>query len=263
DGTIVRRDKVKVREIVSLQNDLALALAAASIRIEAPVPGRSVVGIEVPNTVGATVTLRGELESPGFGKARAKSKLALALGRDVSVNTIAGDLAKMPHLLIAGATGSGKSVCINSIITTLLMHATPDELRMVMVDPKRVELTGFRDVPHLLAPVVVDPEKAVPALAQVVREMERRLKEVSARAARNIDTYNRLAATRGGFEPMPYIVVIVDELADLMMMAADDVERSLQRLAQLARAAGIHVIVATQRPSVDVITGLIKANFPT
>ena len=263
DGTILRREKVKVREITSRANDLALALAARSIRIEAPVPGRPFVGVEVPNQATSVVTLRSELESRAFQRALAKYALPIVLGRDVSGEVVTADLARMPHFLIAGATGSGKSVCINSVIATLLMNHTPDNLRFLMIDPKRVELTLFDAIPHLLRPVVVDVDKAVPALFQAVAEMDRRYREFAATGVRNIEGYNRLAGRDGERARLPYIVIVIDELADLMMLAADEVERTLCRLAQLARATGIHLVVATQRPSVDVVTGLIKANFPT
>ena len=266
-GAIVRRDKVKVNEITSLANDLALALAAPSIRIEAPVPGRDYVGIEVPNQTTAVVNLHRIISSPQFQKLRAKAKLALALGENVSGEAVATDLAKMPHLLVAGQTGAGKSVCINSIIASLLLHATPDELRLILVDPKRVELTGYNDVPHLLRPVVVEADKVVSVLKWVVNEMESRYKLYEQIGVRNIDGYNKLCEKQpeinGELKRMHYIVVVIDELANLMMLAPAETERLICRLAQLARATGIHLIVATQRPSVDVITGLIKANFPT
>jgi len=253
---------VSVSRIVARQNDLALALAAAPIRIEAPVPGKSVVGIEVPNSVTALVGLRGLVESTAFQRIVAKSKLAMALGQDVAGAPIVADLDKMPHLLIAGATGSGKSVCLNSIIACLLLHTKPDELNFVMIDPKRVELTIFDGIPHLRAsPVVVEVDKAVSVLQGIVREMDRRYLAFANTGVRNIDGYNRLPA-RSGREKMPYIILVIDELADLMMIAADQVERMVCRLAQMARATGIHVVIATQRPSVDVVTGLIKANFP-
>jgi hypothetical protein len=263
DGTILRREKVKIREITARSNDLALALAARSIRIEAPVPGRPVVGIEVPNQSTSMVSLRSELEHKSFQRARAKFALPIVLGRDVSGEVVTADLARMPHLLIAGATGSGKSVCINSLIVTLVMNHTPDDLRFLMIDPKRVELTMFDSIPHLLRPVVVDVEKAVPALFQAVAEMDKRYKEFAALGVRNIEGYNRLAARAGERPRLPFLVLVIDELADLMMLAPDEVERTICRLAQLARATGIHLVVATQRPSVDVVTGLIKANFPT
>jgi len=262
-GNVVRREKVKVSEITSLVNDLALSLAAPSIRIEAPVPGRSVLGIEVPNSNTSLVSLREVIESDRFQKMKAKSKLGIALGQDVSGNPIVGDLGKMPHLLIAGATGSGKSVCLNSLIACLLVHTTPDELRLLMIDPKRVELTPFNDIPHLLRPVVVEVEKAVTVLQWAVHEMEERYKKFEEMRSRNINEYNKAVIRKGTGGQMQYIVVIIDELAELMMTAPEEVERSICRLAQKARATGIHLVVATQRPSVDVVTGLIKANFPT
>lgn len=260
---VVKREKIKVSEITSLSNDLALALAAPSLRIEAPVPGRQVVGIEVPNGQAALVTLRQIVESTPFQKLRAKTRLAIALGEDVSGQPVAADLAKMPHLLIAGATGSGKSICLNAIIAGLLLQATPAEVRLILVDPKRVEMTTYNEVPHLLRPVVVEVDKVVSVLKWVVHEMDERYKQFEARGVRNIEGFNKLAANRSELQPLPFIVVVIDELADLMMLAPDDTERLLCRLAQLARATGIHLVVATQRPSVDVITGLIKANFPT
>lgn len=263
NGEVIKREKIKVSEITALTNDLALALAAPSIRIEAPVPGRQVVGLEVPNGQATIITLRQIVESTAFQKLRAKTRLAIALGEDVSGQPVAADLTKMPHLLIAGATGSGKSVCINAIISCLLLQATPAEVRLILVDPKRVELTGYNDVPHLLRPVVVDVDKVVGVLKWVVHEMDERYKQFEAHGVRNIEGFNRLANGRSGLVSLPFIVVVIDELADLMMLAPDDTERLLCRLAQLARATGIHLIVATQRPSVDVITGLIKANFPT
>ncbi|MBI2938840.1 MAG: DNA translocase FtsK 4TM domain-containing protein [Chloroflexi bacterium] len=263
NGVVIRREKVKVSEITSLANDLSLALAAPSIRIEAPVPGRHVVGVEVPNATTTVVTLRQILETTAFQKLLTKARLPLALGEDVSGQAIVADLARMPHLLIAGATGSGKSACINAIIACLLLHTTPEELRMLLIDPKRVEMSMYNDVPHLLRPVVVDVDKVVGVLKWAVHEMEERYKRFEAASVRNIDGYNKLAASQDDREALPYVVIIIDELADLMMVAADDVERLLCRLAQLARATGIHLVVATQRPSVDVITGLIKANFPT
>lgn len=254
-----RRFKVKVNRISALVNDLALALAASPIRIEAPVPGRSLVGIEVPNVSIALVGLYSVLESEAFQ--RINSRLRIALGQDVAGRAVAADLAQMPHLLIAGATGSGKSVCINSIITCLLLHNTPDDLRLIMVDPKMVELTNFNGIPHLLVPVVVEIERVVVTLKWVTSEMERRYKLFSQAGARHIEGYNQMRALQGG-EKLSYIVVLVDELADLMMAAPEQVERSICRIAQLARATGIHLVIATQRPSVDVVTGLIKANFP-
>ena len=262
-GNVVRRDKIKVSEITALANDLALALAAPSIRIEAPVPGRQLVGIEVPNGQTGVVALRDLIETEKFQKLAARSKLAIALGQDVTGNPVVADLARMPHLLIAGATGSGKSVCVNAIISSLLLHATPDELRLLMVDPKRVELTGYNDIPHLLRPVVTDADKVVSVLRWVTHEMDERYKKLEQLGTRNVDGYNRLRQVKPELEPMPYLVLIVDELADIMLMAAEEVEPALSRLAAMARAVGIHVILATQRPSVDVITGVIKANFPT
>ncbi len=255
----VRRAKIKVSKISALANDLALALAASPIRIEAPVPGRSIVGIEVPNGQTSLVGLRGVMESEAFRSL--SSKLRIALGQDVSGQPVVADLAVMPHLLIAGATGSGKSVCINSIIACLLLNNTPDDLRLIMVDPKMVELVPFNGVPHLLSPVVVDLERVVGVLKWTTREMDRRYKLFSKAGARHLESYNRMAASRGE-KPLPYIVIIIDELADLMMVSPEEVERSICRIAQMARATGIHLVIATQRPSVDVVTGLIKANFP-
>jgi S-DNA-T family DNA segregation ATPase FtsK/SpoIIIE len=257
----VSRTRVRVNQITTLANDLALALAAPSIRIEAPVPGKPVVGIEVPNNTAALVTLRSVIESTAFQRIASRSKLALALGKSVGGEPVAADMAKMPHLLIAGATGSGKSVCVNSIIACLLMHAGPDELRLVMIDPKRVELSAFARIPHLaFSSIVVDLDKVVGTLQAVIHEMETRYRRFASLAVRNIDAFNR--HPRAPFR-MPYWVVIIDELADLMMAAPYEVERQICRLAQLARATGIHLVIATQRPSVDVVTGLIKANFPT
>ena len=252
-GQVVR-SKVKVSRITALSNDLALALAAAPIRIEAPVPGRPLVGVEVPNVEISLVGLRGVMESEGFE--RSKGRLKLGLGRDVTGRPVVADLGKMPHLLIAGATGSGKSVCINSLIAALLCQKSPQELRLLMIDPKRVELMAFRGIPHLLGPVVAEVGKVLGALRWVVREMEGRYRQFAEAGARDIEGYNRKG------NELPYWVVIVDELADLMMAAPEEVERTLCRLAQMARATGIHLVVATQRPSVDVVTGLIKANFP-
>ncbi|MBM7644405.1 S-DNA-T family DNA segregation ATPase FtsK/SpoIIIE [Scopulibacillus daqui] len=257
---------VKVSRIVNLNDDLALALAAKEIRIEAPIPGKSAVGIEVPNKEVAMVSLREVLESD-FAQ-RQKSKLAIGLGRDISGEPVLTDLSKMPHLLVAGATGSGKSVCINGIITSLLMRTKPHEVKLLMVDPKMVELNVYNGVPHLLTPVVTDPKKASQALKKVVGEMERRYELFSESGTRNLESYNnyvrRYNEENDDNQPyMPYIVVIIDELADLMMVASKDVEDAITRLAQMARAAGIHLIIATQRPSVDVITGIIKANIPS
>ncbi|MER2111420.1 MAG: DNA translocase FtsK [Solibacillus isronensis] len=257
---------VKVSKIVSLQDDLALALAAKDIRIEAPIPGKSAVGIEVPNSEVAVVTLREVLEANEQVKVGAK--LLVSLGRDVTGQASAAELNKMPHLLVAGSTGSGKSVCINGIIVSLLMRAKPSEVKMMMIDPKMVELSVYNGIPHLLAPVVTDPRKAAQALQKVVSEMERRYDLFSHSGTRNIEGYNEYIdiSNEGAIEKqpkLPYIVVIVDELADLMMVASSEVEDAITRLAQMARAAGIHLIIATQRPSVDVITGIIKANIPS
>ncbi len=256
----VSRTRVRVDRITSLSNDLALALAAPSLRIEAPVPGAPVVGIEVPNTVFGSVALRGAIESVAFQKIKARSKLTIALGKGAGGEAVAADLTRMPHLLIAGATGSGKTVCLNSIVCCLLLHNSPDDIRFIMIDPKRVELVTFNGVPQLLAPVVVDTDKAIRALRWLNQEMDSRYREFAKAGARNIEGYNK---DRGNGEALPYLVLLIDELADLMMTASDEVEHTLCRLAQLSRATGIHLVVATQRPSVDVVTGLIKANFPT
>ncbi|MEO7666872.1 MAG: DNA translocase FtsK, partial [Dehalococcoidia bacterium] len=258
---IVSRVRVRVNRITTLANDLALALAAPTIRIEAPVPGKPIVGIEVPNTITSLVSLRSVIESTAFQKVNSKSNIALALGKGVSGEPVAADLGKMPHLLIAGATGSGKSVCINSIIASFLLHNTPEELRLVLIDPKRVELTTFGKVPHLaFSKVIVDMDEVVGTLQAVIHEMESRYRRFAELGVRNIEGFNKAPQAT---HRLPYWVVIIDELADLMMAAPYEVERQICRLAQLARATGIHLIVATQRPSVDVITGLIKANFPT
>jgi len=254
-----KKTKVKVGKIAALVDDLALALSAHSIRIEAPVPGKGYVGIEVPNVETSLVALRDVMESEAFTKL--KGTLRLGLGQDVSGASICADLTQMPHLLIAGTTGSGKSVCVNAIITCLLLQNTPDDLKVMMVDPKRVELTGYNGIPHLLGPVVVDLERVVASLQWIAREMDERYRRFAKAGARNIADHNQRVATSGE-KKMPYILVIIDELADLMMLAPDETERTITRLAQLARATGIHLIIATQRPSVDVVTGLIKANFP-
>jgi S-DNA-T family DNA segregation ATPase FtsK/SpoIIIE len=256
----VSRTRVKVERITSLANDLALALASPSIRIEAPVPGKSIVGIEVPNATSGVVSLRGVIETNAFQKILSRSSLALALGKGAGGEAIAGDLDKMPHLLIAGATGSGKTVCLNAIICCLLLDNTPNDIKLIMIDPKRVELTPYNSLPHLASPVIVDVQKALPALRWLNQEMDRRYQTLATVGSRNIAAYNK---GKHGEEKMPYTVLIIDELADLMMAGFDEVEHILCRLAQLARAVGIHLIVATQRPSVDVVTGLIKANFPT
>ena len=250
------RMRVRVNKIASLSDDLALAMAAPRIRVQAPVPGRRYIGIEVPNAEAELVTLREGMESKSF--VRSKAFLKFILGKDVAGKPIVVDLSAMPHLLIAGTTGSGKSVCINAVLCCLLMSHTPDELRFVMVDPKRVELTGYNGIPHLLTPVIVDTEKVVGTLQWMSREMDSRYKKFAEVGARNIEDFNAQHPRK-----LPYIIVVIDELADLMMMAPEETERNLNRLAQLARATGIHVIIATQRPSVDVITGMIKANFPS
>jgi S-DNA-T family DNA segregation ATPase FtsK/SpoIIIE len=250
------RTRVRVSKIVGLSDDLALALAAPRIRIQAPVPGRNYVGIEVPNLEISRVTLREVLESEVFQKLH--SALRFSLGKDVAGKVIACDLAAMPHLLIAGTTGSGKSVCVNAILCSLLMNNTPLDLRLVLVDPKRVELTGYNGIPHLLAPVVVESERVISALQWMMREMDSRYHKFAKAGVRNIQEYN----LRNPADHLPYLVVVVDELADLMMQAPDETERTITRLAQLARSTGIHLILATQRPSVNVVTGLIKANFP-
>lgn len=255
--TLRPADGVKLSKITSLKNDLALALAAPAVRIEAPIPGKSLVGIEIPNVVRATVHLRELIETDAYRVE--PSKLKIALGRDVSGKPMIADLAKMPHLLIAGATGSGKSVGLNSFLLAFLYNNSPKELKFIMIDPKQVELSTYNGIPHLLTPVITDPEKAATALRWAVAEMNRRYKVCADAGHRNIADYN---ADRKTAEKMPKIVVVIDELADLMMTAQKEVEASICRLAQMARAVGIHLIVATQRPSVDVITGLIKANIP-
>src|SRR5438270_612076 len=248
---------VKVSRIEALADDLALALAARTLRIEAPIPGKSVVGIEIPNMAIGLVSLRDVTESAEFRAG--PSKLTVALGRDVAGSPIVSDLARLPHLLIAGQTGSGKSVCINSIICSILLQATPDEVRLILADPKRVELTGFNGIPHLVVPVVTDHDKILNALYWAMGEMDRRYRLFARAAARNIEKYND---SRTRPDRIPYVVLLIDELADLMMSAPIQVEKAITRISQLARATGIHLVVATQRPSVDVITGLIKANIP-
>ena len=252
---------MRVAQISSLGRDLALALAAERLRIEAPVPGRPYVGIEVPNARSTIVRMRPVLESEVFYKTA--SPLAIALGRDVSGQPVVADLARMPHLLIAGTTGSGKSVCIAALTACLVMNNTPADLRLVMIDPKMVELVRFNGLPHLYGKVETNLERILAVLRWTVAEMDRRYKVLEASRSRNLDTYNRKARRHKGVEPMPRIVVMIDELADLMMSAPDQTEHNLVRLAQMARATGIHLVVATQRPGVDVVTGLIKANFPS
>lgn len=258
-GAENQRIKVKVAKIAALANDLALALAAPSVRIEAPIPGTNYVGVEVPNQASNVVGLKELMESETF--VEMKGRLRIALGEDVKGTPVVSDLARMPHLLIAGATGSGKSVCINSIIACLLLTHTPDSLRLLMVDPKMVELSVYNGIPHLLSPVVVEVDKAAQVLFWAVKEMERRYSLFNKANARDLTRYNA-HLQKSGEKPLPTIVVVVDEMADLMMAAPEEVEKHICRLAQMARAVGIHLIIATQRPSVDVITGLIKANFP-
>ncbi len=248
----------KLSKITALQNDLALALAAPTgqIRIEAPIPGRSLVGIEIPNKTAEFVPLKRMLESEVMQKA--KSKLTVALGLNVSGEAVIADVGRMPHVLIAGSTGSGKSICLNSFIATILFRASPQEVKLILVDPKRVELTQYNGIPHLLTPVIVEPEKVISALKWSIAEMERRYKLFAEVGARNIEGFNDLS----GFQALPYLMIIVDELSDVMFFAPSEVEDTVTRLAQMARATGIHLVLSTQRPSVDVITGLIKANIP-
>ena len=267
-GNIVYEQRTRVSRIMALQNDLALVLEAKSIRMEAPVPGRPYVGVEIPNKNSRLVTLREVLESKEYQSAKAKSKLTIALGKDVAGAVRVGDLARMPHLLIAGATGAGKSVAINAIIASILTQASPDDVRLLMIDPKMVELNMYNGIPHLLSPVVIEVDKVVGLLKIAIAEMEKRYRVFSQLGVRNLDGYRKLRAerlVRGDFtlKNLPAIVIIIDELADLMMAAPEEVEGLICRLAQLARATGIHLVIATQRPSVDVITGLIKANIPT
>jgi S-DNA-T family DNA segregation ATPase FtsK/SpoIIIE len=252
---------VKISKITSLEKDLALALAAPSIRIEAPIPGKSAVGIEIPNSAIDIVSLREVIDSEEFDAN--KGKLKLPLGKDIGGNPSVADMSRMPHLLVAGSTGSGKSVAINAFLCGLLLKHTPEELKLIMVDPKMVELIVYNRIPHLLSPVVTELERVVPTLKWATREMERRYKVFARHGCRNLESYKKMALRRADLEPMPYILIVIDELADLMMMAPDEIETYICRLAQMARATGIHLIIATQRPSVDVITGLIKANFPS
>lgn len=252
---------VKISKITGLSDDIALNLAAAGVRIEAPIPGKAAVGVEVPNRVKDVVSIREMIESEEFKSA--KSKLAFVVGRDIEGNVIVGDIAKMPHVIIAGTTGSGKSVCTNSIIMSILYNASPDEVRLVLIDPKMVEFKIYDGIPHLLIPVVTDPRKAAGALSWAVQEMLKRYKLFADSNVRDLKGYNELAAETEGMSPLPQIVIAIDELADLMMAASNEVEDAICRLAQMARAAGMHLIIATQRPTVDVITGLIKANIPS
>ncbi len=257
-----KKTKIKVSKIAALANDLALALAASNVRIEAPIPGTNYVGIEVPNSASNNVGLRELMESEVFLAAQQKAKLPIALGEDVKGKPLVADMARMPHLLIAGATGTGKSVCINSIIGCLLLTHTPETLRFLMIDPKMVELSNYNGVPHLLSPVVTEVDRAAGVLFWAVKEMERRYQLLSKANARDLERYNAILRKEGQ-DVLPFVVVVVDEMADLMMAAPEEVEKHICRLAQMARAVGIHLIIATQRPSVDVITGLIKANFPS
>jgi S-DNA-T family DNA segregation ATPase FtsK/SpoIIIE len=258
---------VKINKIVNLTDDLALALRATSIRIVAPIPGKAVIGIELPNTSRELVRFRGIVASSAFEKS--KSKLTICLGRDIIGNPVVAELDKMPHLLIAGATGTGKSVALNAMICSLLYKSIPDEVKLIMIDPKRIELSSYDGIPHLITPVVTDVKKATNALFWAVREMERRYELLSEKKSRNIRQYNQKIEKEKdpnkdpSLKKLPYIVIVIDELADLMMSASRNVEFALTRLAQMARAGGIHLILATQRPSVDVLTGIIKANFPT
>ena len=256
-----RMQKIRVSQIASLHNDFALALEAPSIRIEAPIPGRGLVGIEVPNVGVGAVDLRGVMESETFQKIAKASPLAIGLGRDVSGSSVAADLSRMPHLLIAGTTGSGKSVCISAIISCLAVTNRPEDLKLVLIDPKMVELSRFVGLPHIIGKPESDLERIPGVLRWVTREMDSRYKKFAHAGARNLADYNDML-TRHGEETLPRIVVLIDELADLMLQSPIETEKTICRLAQMARATGIHLVVATQRPSVDVVTGLIKANFP-
>lgn len=252
---------VKISKITGLADDIALNLAATGVRIEAPIPGKAAVGIEVPNQVRDTVFFRELIESEEFKNA--KSKLSIAVGKDIDGNVIVGDIAKMPHVIIAGTTGSGKSVCSHSLIMSILMNASPDEVKLILVDPKMVEFPKYNGIPHLLIPVVTDPRKAAGALNWAVQEMLKRYKIFSDNNARDLLSYNAMAEKNEELEKLPQIVILIDELADLMMAASNEVEDAICRLAQMARAAGMHLVIATQRPTVDVVTGLIKANIPS
>ena len=252
---------VKISKITGLADDIALNLAATGVRIEAPIPGKAAVGIEVPNQVRDTVFFRELIESEEFKNA--KSKLSIAVGKDIDGNVIVGDIAKMPHVIIAGTTGSGKSVCSHSLIMSILMNASPDEVKLILVDPKMVEFPKYNGIPHLLIPVVTDPRKAAGALNWAVQEMLKRYKIFSDNNARDLSSYNAMAEKNEELEKLPQIVILIDELADLMMAASNEVEDAICRLAQMARAAGMHLVIATQRPTVDVVTGLIKANIPS
>jgi len=265
---IAYEKRTRVSRIMNLRDDIALALEAKSIRMLAPVPGRPYVGVEIPNTNARIVTLREVIESKAYQQELAKSRLAVALGRDVAGKPRAANIARMPHLLIAGATGAGKSAFINALICSLLYNSTPDQVRLLMVDPKMVELNVYNGIPHLLMPVITEVDKVVPLLGNAVQEMEKRYRLFSQLGVRNLDGYRKLRREKiskgdTSLNNLPAIVIIIDELADLMMAAPEEVEGLICRLAQLARATGIHLVIATQRPSVDVITGLIKANIPT
>ena len=252
---------IRVRSIANLVDDIAMGLAKPGVRIEAPIPGKSAVGIEVPNASTSAVALRNLLETPEF--VNHKSRIAAGLGADVAGRPIIMDINRMPHMLIAGATGSGKSVCINSIIMSIIYKAKPDEVKLILIDPKKVEFAVYRDLPHLYAPIVSDPKKAAGCLNSAVNEMERRFELIEEVGVRNLAGYNEVTANDPERPPLPQMVIIIDELADLMMTASNEVETAICRLAQKARAAGIHLILGTQRPSTDVITGLIKANIPS
>ena len=253
---------VKINKITSLADDIALHLAATKVRIEAPIPGKPAVGVEVPNRVRATVSLRELIDSQVYRAGAKKSKLTVALGKDIVGDLIVADLARLPHLLIAGTTGSGKSVCMNTLIMSLMYNASPDDVKMLMIDPKQVEFNIYSGIPHLLVPVVSDPLKAAGALGWAVNEMEHRYSRISEQNVRDVDSYNNIAAMQEDLAHMPRVVIFIDELSDLMMVAPSDVEDAIQRIAQKGRAAGMHLVVATQRPSVDVITGVIKSNLP-
>ena len=252
---------VRINKITALTDDIALNLATAGVRIEAPIPNKSAVGIEVPNKSSASVLIRDVIDSETF--ANAEGKLTVAIGKDIAGNITTADLSKMPHILIAGTTGSGKSVCINTFLTSILYKASPSEVKMILIDPKVVELEIYNGLPHLLVPVVTQPRRAAGALGWAVTEMERRYNLFAECGVRDLQAYNEFARVNENFTPMPQILIVVDELNDLMMVAKAEVEDSIVRLAQKARAAGMHLVIATQRPSVDVITGLIKANVPS
>ena len=253
---------VKISKITALSDDIALRLAATKVRIEAPIPGKPAVGVEVPNRVRATVSLREIIDSDVYRKGTRQSKLTVALGKDIVGDLVVADLSRLPHMLIAGTTGSGKSVCMNALILSLMYNASPDDVKLLMIDPKQVEFNIYSGIPHLLVPVVSDPLKAAGALGWAVNEMEHRYSRISEQNVRDVDSYNNIAAMQDDLQHMPRIVIFIDELSDLMMVAPSDVEDSIQRIAQKGRAAGMHLVVATQRPSVDVITGVIKSNLP-